>query len=213
MRIKINGPIILNDDQWIYDLFGMDATSPKKALGLLPESGDVTIQINSYGGYVDAGNEIYTSLKNHPGKVTVEVVMAGSAASVIAMAGDEIKMSPVGQIMIHNASMYADGDYHEMDKASEVLRKTNDSLANAYCLKTGLSKEDILSLMEEETWLTADEAIDFGFADSILFAEEEKEESLLLVANAMKQQLLPKEVIEKVRNERKAPAKRSGFLF
>ena len=175
VKIKINGPIISSDDKWLYDWLEMEATSPKDVLDHLPETNeDVEVTINSYGGLVDMGNEIYTALRAYPGKVTANVVMAGSAASIIAMSADELAISPVGQIMIHNVSMRAGGDYHDMDKASEILQKANQSLANAYVAKTGKSKEEILALMDEETWLTAEEAVEHGFADSIMFENEQK---------------------------------------
>ena len=133
VKIKINGPIISSDDKWFYDWFDMEATCPKDVLSKLPTNGeDVEVTINSYGGLVDMGNEIYTGLRAYSGKVIANVVMAGSAASIIAMAATQIKISPVGQIMIHNVSMGSQGDYHEMDKASEILQKANLSLANAY---------------------------------------------------------------------------------
>lgn len=196
VKLKINGPIVSNDDKWIYELFEMDATSPKDITDALPTNGeDVEVTINSYGGLVDAGNEIYTALKLHNGPVTIDVIMAGSAASIIAMAGKPTRISPVGQIMIHNVSMMAGGDYHDMDKASEILRKSNESLANAYMIKTGLSQEELLAKMDEETWLTADEAVELGFADEKLFQAEERP---LLVANAGSG-LLPQSAINKVK--------------
>lgn len=200
MRIKINGPIVSNDDKWIYDWLEMDATSPKDVAKALPDMGeDVEVTINSYGGLVDEGNEIYTELMSYPGQVSVNIIMAGSAASIIAMAGKPTKISPVGQIMIHNVSMYAGGDYHDMDKASEILKKSNDSLANAYMLKTGLSKEDLLAKMDEETWLTAEEAVELGFADEQMFESNERP---ILVADGGAG-LVPKAVIDKVKELRK----------
>lgn len=204
-KIKVNGPIISNDDKWIYDLFEMDATSPNDITNALPENGeDVEITINSYGGLVDEGNEIYTELMNYPGRVTVNVIMAGSAASIIAMAGKPTKISPVGQIMIHNVSMIQGGDYHDMDKASEILKKSNESLANAYMYKTGLGKEDLLAKMDEETWLTADEAIELGFADEMMFEANERP---ALVADGGAG-LLPPKAINKVKEmkENQSPA-------
>lgn len=195
MKLKINGPIVSSNDKWIYDLFGMEATSPKDVIDKLVDGEAVEISINSYGGLVDAGNEIFTALMGHNGTVSIDVVMAGSAASIIAMAGRPTRISPVGQIMIHNVSMRSAGDYHDMDKASEILQKANDSLSNAYVMKTGLSKEDVLSKMDEETWLTADQAKELGFADEIMFENQERP---LLVADGGAG-LLPQTVIEKVK--------------
>lgn len=175
VRIKINGPIISSDDKWFYDYFEIEATCPSDVLSKLPENGeDVEVTINSYGGLVDMGNEIYTGLRAYSGKVTANIVMAGSAASIIAMGANQVAISPVGQIMIHNVSMGSNGDYHEMDKASEILQKANFSLANAYMTKTGKSRDEILSLMDKETWLTAEEAVEYGFADSIMFENTER---------------------------------------
>lgn len=198
VKLKINGSIIPNSYKEVYEYYGLEGTAPNDILSELPENEDVEITINSYGGSLSAGNEIYTGLMEFTGKLTVKVIMAGSAASLIAMAGTEVQMSPVGQIMIHNVSMYADGDYREMDKASEILRKSNVSLSNAYQLKTGKSREEILSLMDDETWLTAEEAIELGFADGEMFVEEE--DKTLLVAN-IGDGLLSPETIEKMKND------------
>lgn len=197
-KMKINGPIISNDALWFYEWLEMDGTAPKNIIDQLPETGeDVELTINSYGGLVDAGNEIYTALKNYPGKVIANVVVAGSAASIIAMAADVVKISPVGQIMIHNVSMGADGDYHDMDKASEILKKANESLANAYVLKTGKTREEILKLMDKETWLTADEAKEQGFADEIMFEEER----MAMVAS-FRNDIIPTKIIDEFKKLR-----------
>lgn len=198
VKLKINGSIIPNSYKEVYEYFGLEGTAPKDIENALPENDDVEITINSFGGSLSAGNEIYTSLMGFTGKVTIKVIMAGSAASLIAMAGDDVQMSPVGQIMIHNVSMYASGDYRDMDKASEILKKSNASLSNAYQLKTGKSREEILALMDEETWLTAEEAIEYGFADGEMFVEEE--DKSLLVAD-LGSGLLSPEAVEKMRNE------------
>lgn len=87
VKIKVNGPIISNDDKWFYELFDMESTSPNDVLDLLPANNeDVEVTINSNGGLVDMGNEIYTALRSYEGHVKVNIVMAGSAASIIAMA-------------------------------------------------------------------------------------------------------------------------------
>lgn len=198
VKLKVNGSIIPNSYKDVYEHYGLEGTAPNDILNELPENDDVEITINSYGGSLSAGNEIYTGLMEFTGKVKIKVIMAGSAASLIAMAGDEVQMSPVGQIMVHNVSMYAGGDYREMDKASEILKKSNISLANAYQLKTGKSREEILKLMDDETWLTAEEAIEHGFADSEMFVEEE--DKTLLVAN-IGDGLLSPETIEKMKND------------
>ncbi|EUJ59548.1 head maturation protease, ClpP-related [Listeria fleischmannii] len=170
-----------NSEKWIYELLEQEHTAPSDILEHLNGVEPLEIDVNSYGGRVDAGNEIYTALRAYAGHVTVNVIMAGSAASIIAMSADTVRMSPVGQIMIHNVSMGAAGDYKDMEKAGEILQKANESLANAYIQKTNLPKSKILELMNAETWLTADEAIEKGFADSMMF--EDDRVPLNLIAN------------------------------
>lgn len=194
MKINVKGAIISNDDKWIYDLLDMDATSPKDITDALPSNDeDVEVIINSGGGDVFAGSEIYTTLKAYPGNVHVKVVgVAASAASVIAMAGQTIEMSPTAQMMIHNASTIAMGDDREMASTSKMLNGVNRGIANAYIEKTGKSEQEILDLMNAETWLNAQDAVDLGFADTKMFGENVPK----LVANSG--QMLSTEAMNKV---------------
>lgn len=173
-RINIKGPIIGNDDQWIYDWLELEATSPKTVNEALPETNeDVEVLINSGGGDVYAGSEIYTTLRDYPGKVTVKVVgIAASAASVIAMAGDNVQMSPTAQMMIHNVSTVTAGDHVDHEKMSEILSGHDKSIANAYTLRTNKSIEEVLDLMADETWMSAEDAVENGFADEVMFKNE-----------------------------------------
>lgn len=197
MTIKINvkGPIISNNDKWIYDMLGMDSTAPKDVLDNLPEDGtDVEVDINSGGGLVDSGNEIYTALMAYSGNVTVNIVgMAASAASLIAMAGNPTRISPVGQIMIHNVAGGWVGDYRDQEKLSKVLKQSSEAIANAYQLKTGLSKEDLQAKMDKETYLNANEAKELGFVDEIMFDNQVE-----LVADGGSG-MLPKSAVDKIK--------------
>ena len=170
--IPIKGTIVSNNDSWIYDWFGWDYTAPKNVV--LPETGeDIEVHINSGGGDVYAGSEIYTALRAYSGKVVVKIVgIAASAASVIAMAGDEVEISPTAQIMIHNVSSNVSGDHNALLHEAEVLEGFNKSIANAYIYKTGKALDDLLSLMDKTTWFDAESAVNQGFADKIMFAEE-----------------------------------------
>lgn len=175
MQINVNGDIVSNDDKWIYDWLEWDATCPndiKNALATKPENEKLTVLVNSGGGSVMAGQEIYSLLS---GRNDVEIKvqsLAGSAASVIAMA-NHCEISPVAMIMIHNVSMSgASGDYHDMQKNAEILRQMNAALASAYTAKTGRSQEEILRLMDRETWLTANQALEMGFVDGIIRDEK-----------------------------------------
>lgn len=173
MKINVKGAIVPNNDKWIYDMLEMDATSPKDVFDALPSTDDdIEVIINSGGGDVFSGSEIYTALKEHQGNVNVKVVgVAASAASVIAMAGSKIEMSPTAQMMIHNASSIAVGDNREMQTAYNMLTSANKAVANAYIAKTGKSEQEITDLMNEETWFSADTAVEQGFADSKMFDE------------------------------------------
>ena len=133
---------------------------------------DITVNINSPGGDFFEGVAIYNLLREHQGKVTVRVVgIAASAASVIAMAGDEIVMSPVAMMMIHNPATISIGDEREMQKAIDMLSEVKESIINAYEIKTGMGRGKISNLMDAESWMNAKKAVELGFADSILFDE------------------------------------------
>lgn len=204
--------IIPNDYQEIYDWIGWEATSPRKVESLLKDiQGDVTVEINSGGGSVYAGSEIYTMLKGHEGNVTVKVVgLAASAASVIAMAGNKTLMSPTAQLMIHNATISTHGDYREMDHTSEFLKNVNQSIINAYKIKSGLADEDLKEMMDKETWFTAQQALEHKLIDEIMFENE------MQLTASVGSGLLPQEVINtlktKLLNDQPADSK-SDFLM
>lgn len=203
MKVNIKGPIVSNSEAWIYEWFGIEATSPNSVNKVLEKANgeDIEVEINSGGGSVFAGSEIYTALKSYSGNVTVKIVgLAASAASVIAMAGNKVMMSPTAQIMIHNVSSRASGDYRDMEHTAEVLRNANDTIANAYRIKTGKTQEKLLALMDHETWMTAEKAKELGFIDEIMF-----ENDLQLVASTDFSGMLPPEVINKIRNTIKNP--------
>lgn len=170
--IPIKGTIVSNDDAWLYDWLDWDCTAPKNVV--LPETGeDIEVHINSGGGDVYAGSEIYTALRAYSGKVVVKIVgIAASAASVIAMAGDVVEISPTAQIMIHNVSSRVDGDHNTLLHEAGVLEGFNKSIANAYVDKTGKALDDLLDLMNKTTWFDAESAVNQGFADRIMFAGE-----------------------------------------
>jgi len=131
---------------------------------------NITVWINSPGGDVVAGSQIYTALKEHNGTVTIKVDgLAASAASVIAMAGDFIYMSPPSLMMIHDPATIAWGTTEDMQQAIDVLNECKEAIINAYALKSGLSREKIGRLMTDETWMNAKKAVELGFADKVLY--------------------------------------------
>jgi ATP-dependent Clp protease protease subunit len=150
--------------------YGDEVTPKLFKSELMNGSGDITIWINSPGGDVFAASQIYNMLMDYPGKVTVKIDgIAASAASVIAMAGGEVLMSPVSMIMIHNPMTIAFGDTVEMERAIAMLSEVKESIINSYELKTGLSRAKISHLMDAGSWFNAKKAVEMGFADGILF--------------------------------------------
>ncbi len=138
----------------------------------LAQCGDVTVYINSPGGDVFAGAEMYTALREHKGKITVKVTgIAASAASVVAMAGDEVLMSPVAYMMIHDPWTYAAGNAREFEHQADVLREIGEGLIAAYTAKTGKGRDEIAAMLEAETYMNAQRCVDEGFADGILYEQ------------------------------------------
>ena len=132
-------------------------------------TGDITVWINSPGGDCIAAAQIYNMLMDYKGSVTVKIDgIAASAASVIAMAGTKVLVSPVSMLMIHNPMTVAYGNSAEMQKAIDMLGSVKDSILNAYEIKTGLSRTKLSHLMDAETWMDANKAIELGFADELM---------------------------------------------
>jgi ATP-dependent protease ClpP protease subunit len=194
----LKGVIVPNDEAWIYEWYDVECVCPKDISEALDKAmgEDIEVEINSGGGDVYSGSEIYTALSNYKGKVTTKIVgIAASAASVVSQAGIHRSISPTAQIMIHNVAEVAWGDYRVFEHEAEVLKNYNISIANAYRLKTNLSEQELLELMNKETWLNAQQAKEKGFVDEILFDTERR-----LAASTGKSGLLPPEVIKKMRN-------------
>lgn len=167
----LNGTIA--EDSWFDD----DVTPQQFKDELFAESGDVTIWINSPGGDCVAAAQIYNMLMDYKGSITVKIDgMAASAASVIAMAGTRVLMSPVSMMMIHNPATVAFGDTAEMQRAIEMLSEVKESIINAYEIKTGMSRAKLAHLMDAESWMNANKAVELGFADDILFRKSEAED-------------------------------------
>lgn len=204
-KVKIKGPIISNGYKWIYNWFGIEATCPKDVEdAITTANGDeLELEINSGGGDVYMGSEIYTLLKGYAGNVTGKIMgIAASAASVISMACKTLKISPTAQLMIHNVRSGASGDHRDMEHEAGVLKGWDKSIANSYILKTGMEQKELLGLMGKETWLTAQEAKEKGFVDEILFDEGMKlVASASASANVNADGTLPQKVIDKMINE------------
>lgn len=206
-RINVNGVIIPNNYKWFYDYFEEDSTCPRDVYNAINESNgeDIEVYINSPGGVIDAGSEIYTTLRSHKGNMKIYIVgQACSAASIIAMAGYS-EMSPTALMMVHCVSSGVRGNHSDMEHMAEVLRTADDALSNAYMAKTGMSKDEVLAMMEVETWLTAEQAKEKGLIDGIMFEKNEpikltasnfelpSEEQLNRVKSMMKEQNVSKD--------------------
>ena len=162
----LNGTIA--EESWFDD----DVTPALFREELNAGTGNITVWINSPGGDCVAAAQIYNMLMDYKGDVTVKIDgIAASAASVIAMAGTKVLMSPVSMMMIHNPATIAFGDTAEMQKAINMLAEVKESIINAYEIKTGMSRTKISHLMDAETWMDAHKAVELGFADDILERE------------------------------------------
>src|SRR5215217_4539982 len=167
-ELIIEGDISSQESWW-----GDSATPEMLRDELKEHSGDITVSLNSGGGDVFAGVAMYNALRKHDGNVTIRVDgLAASIASIIAMAGDKIIMSPGSMMMIHKPWTFAMGDSTEMEKVKGVLDSIEQSMLPIYTARTGKTTEDIQEMLESETWMTAQEAVELGFADEFIEAKE-----------------------------------------
>ena len=199
--LRLEGPI---DSE---NFWGDEVTPQMFREDLEAEDGDVTVWINSPGGNVFAAAEIYTMLKDYSGKVTVKVAsLAASAASVVAMAGDTVQMSPTALLMLHDPSTVAMGNARDMEKAIAALNEVKESIVNAYAAKSGLRRGRIADLMSEETWLNAKKAVELGFADEVLYdgkkpeenEEPEKEDALPVEAQLFSTRVMDMAILDRL---------------
>lgn len=199
--LRLEGPI---DSE---NFWGDEITPQMFREDLEAEDGDVTVWINSPGGNVFAAAEIYTMLKDYAGKVTVRVAsLAASAASVVAMAGDTVQMSPTALLMLHDPSTVAMGNARDMEKAIAALNEVKEAIVNAYAAKSGLRRGRIADLMSEETWLNAKKAVELGFADEVLYdgkkpeedTEPEKEDALPVEAQLFSTRVMDMAILDRL---------------
>ncbi len=198
--LELKGDIIPNDYKWAYDWLGWDSTCPndaKKVIASMEEGEELEVLVNSYGGDVASGQELYSLLNSIKTSVAVIQSFAASAAGVAAMGCHTVKMSPVGVLMIHNVFCSGvSGDYHDMDKASGMLKALNQAMSKAYAAKSGRPVDEILKIMDKETWLPADRALEYGFIDEILQPEQP------LFINAFEGMRLTPEIFQRVKSEK-----------
>lgn len=189
-KIDVKGPIVTNSSKWIYNWLGWDSCCPKDIQDALDEAAgeDVVVEINSNGGIVTSGFEIYTALKAYEGHVEAHVISAMSAATIIACGADKVLASDASIYMIHNTQSMADGDYRDMQMEADALREFNASIINVYEKKTGMDGEKLQDLMDHDTFMSAKKAIELGFVDGYMFEQdaggEEKKDFVALNATA-----------------------------
>lgn len=187
VELRIDGDIVSDGMVWLYEWFEEPYTAPNKFRDELKkyDGKNITVWINSNGGDIIAGCAIYTALMEFKGQKTVKIDgIAASAASVIAMAGDKILMSPASLMMIHNPWTYARGDVHEFEKEIRALTACKEIIINAYEKKTGLSRDKISAFMDEEWWGDPKKAIDDGFADGMLYQDDEQRDYMNMISGA-----------------------------
>ena len=176
-ELRIDG-YITADDFWG---FLYECTTPSEFKQELDaHKGDITVWINSTGGETIAASRIYTMLREYKGKVTVKIDgIAASAASVIAMSGKEVLMSPTSMLMIHNPLVGITGEVADLEQAIHMLNECKESIVTAYQLKSGLSRAKISRLMDAETWMNARAAVEYGFADGMLYGDIDETEPVI----------------------------------
>lgn len=178
MRKQLNGEVVSDQDLWLYQFFEVPAYSPqtvREALEETPEGEDLVLEINSGGGSVFAGFEMYSVLQNAKRKTVAEIQsLAASAATVVMLGCQEVVASPVAQVMIHLPSVVTEGDRYDHQDSIGVLDSITDSILNAYTLKCGprSSRDELRRLMKTSTWMTAPEAKGLGLVDEILGEDE-----------------------------------------
>lgn len=210
--LELNGTIA--EESWFDD----DITPRMFKEELLSGSGPVTIWINSPGGDCIAASQIYSMLMDYKGEITVKIDgIAASAASVIAMAGTKVIMAPTALLMIHNPSTTAMGDHRDMQKAIELLDQVKESIINAYEIKTGMSRITLSHLMDAETWMNANKAIELKFADEILEDDKKKSSDVSFAFSAhefatnLLNKIASKESTEPIKTGRKVSELKNGL--
>lgn len=201
-RIDIRGNMIPNSYKWFYDWFEEDSTCPRDVSNVLMQANpgdDIDVYINSPGGVIDVGSEIYTLLRDASSRCNVKIYIVGeacSAASVAACAA-YCTMSPTALMMVHCVSSGVRGNHSDMEHMAEVLRTADRAMCTAYTEKTGMTEQEALEMMEHETWLTAQQAKERGLVDEVMFEEPEPEEIPLVAGPLFK--LPTKEQMERVK--------------
>lgn len=198
VTIPIKGTIVDDDDADVYKFWNYSYTSPSSVAKALDDANgqDIILEINSPGGYVNAGSEIYTKVREYSGNVEAKIVgQACSAASWIALAADKVIISPTAQMMIHRASIAAAGNVDDLTSAINALDEMDRAYVDLYSKRTGKKPEEVYQLMANTTWMNAKTAVENGFADEVMFEQKEP-----AVVNADGDLPISPEMISKTKN-------------
>ena len=198
VTIPIKGTIVDDDDADVYEFWNYSYTSPNSVAKALDDANgqDIILEINSPGGYVNAGSEIYTKVREYSGNVEAKIVgQACSAASWIALAANKVIISPTAQMMIHRASIAAAGNVDDLTSAINALDEMDRAYVDLYSKRTGKKPEEIYQLMANTTWMNAKTAVENGFADEVMFEQKEP-----AVVNADGDLPISSEMISKTKN-------------
>lgn len=202
-KINIRGSIIPNDYKWVYDWLEWDSTCPRDVQCVIDAAApgdDIDVYINSPGGVIDVGSEIYALIRQAAEHCNVEIYITGeacSAASVIACAAHST-MAPTALMMVHCVSSGVSGNHSDMEHMAEVLRTADRAMCTAYTAKTGMTEAEALEMMEHETWLTAQQAKERGLVDEVMFEDPDEDDLPMTAASGMFK-LPTKEQMEKIR--------------
>lgn len=196
---------VIAETSWFED----DVTPTAFKKDLMAGSGPITVWINSPGGDCVAASQIYTMLMEYPGDVSVKIDgIAASAASVIAMAGSRVLMSPTSLMMLHNPFTLALGDSEEMKKAIQLLDEVKESILNAYEIKTGLPRSKLSQLMDAETWMNANKAKEYGFCDEIMYAVQDEAQDHNPLGFVFSRRAVTNNLMDKLKAKTKTPEPR-----
>ena len=198
VTIPIKGTIVDDDDADVYEFWNYSYTSPNSVAKALDDANgqDIILEINSPGGYVNAGSEIYTKVREYSGNVEAKIVgQACSAASWIALAANKVIISPTAQMMIHRASIAAAGNVDDLSSAINALDEMDRAYVDLYSQRTGKKPEEVYQLMANTTWMNAKTAVENGFADEVMFEQKEP-----AVVNADGDLPISPEMISKTKN-------------
>ena len=194
MKINVKGPIVDDMTGWVYDYFKMDAVYPKKLEKALEEANgeEITLEINSYGGMCVPAFDMYKMLRDYEGEITAHVTAAVSAATFFACAANKTLMSDAAIFMIHNSQSMAAGDYRDMEKEADSLKEFNTAIINVYQRKTGMNADELQAMMDNDTYMSPQKAIELGFADGWIYGKPESNTEPV-VAVAAVGQIIPQD--------------------